>query len=331
MRFDAVYYEPDSLHYPLGKQLKEQYGDLPWFPIENHNRIEEMQQQPNSRFAQLKRHLVVGVRKTHKYVENFKISDYLVPYTSSGCTAMCLYCYLVCHYNKCAYLRLFVNREQMLDRLIAASQTAPRPMTYEIGSNSDLVLENQVTGNLTWTIPAFAEKGRGFLTFPTKFADVGPLLGLRHEGKTIFRMSVNPQPVISHIELGTAPLEQRVEALNQMRRAGYPCGILIAPVILTDGWEAPYGELIEYLADTLEPETKRGLTVEIILMTYSYVHRAINSEAFPQAPDLYDKERMTVRGRGKYGYRNEERKRAEAFLRAQLADKLSEATIVYVC
>ena len=43
MRFDAVYYEPDSLHYPLGKQLKEQYGDLPWFPIENHNRIEEMQ------------------------------------------------------------------------------------------------------------------------------------------------------------------------------------------------------------------------------------------------------------------------------------------------
>lgn len=48
MRFDAVYYEPDSLHYPLGKQLKEQYGDLPWFPIENHNRIEEMQQQPNS-------------------------------------------------------------------------------------------------------------------------------------------------------------------------------------------------------------------------------------------------------------------------------------------
>ncbi|WP_457791119.1 spore photoproduct lyase family protein [Anaeromassilibacillus sp. SJQ-5] len=331
MRFDAVYYEPDSLHYPLGKQLKEQYGDLPWFPIENHNRIEEMQQQPNSRFAQLKRHLVVGVRKTHKYVENFKISDYLVPYTSSGCTAMCLYCYLVCHYNKCAYLRLFVNREQMLDRLIAASQKAPRPMTYEIGSNSDLVLENQVTGNLTWTIPAFAEKGRGFLTFPTKFADVGPLLGLRHEGKTIFRMSVNPQPVISHIELGTAPLEQRVEALNQMRRAGYPCGILIAPVILTDGWEAPYGELIEYLADTLEPETKRGLTVEIILMTYSYVHRAINSEAFPQAPDLYDKERMTVRGRGKYGYRNEERKRAEAFLRAQLADKLSEATIVYVC
>lgn len=131
-------------------------------------------------------------------------------------------------------------------------------MTYEIGSNSDLVLENQVTGNLTWTIPAFAEKGRGFLTFPTKFADVGPLLGLRHEGKTIFRMSVNPQPVISHIELGTAPLEQRVEALNQMRRAGYPCGILIAPVILTDGWEVPYGELIEYLADTLEPETKRG-------------------------------------------------------------------------
>lgn len=76
MLFDAVYYEPDSLRYELGKQLREQYGDLPWFPIESHNRIEEMQQ-PNSQFAHMKRHLIVGVRKTHKYVENFKISDYL--------------------------------------------------------------------------------------------------------------------------------------------------------------------------------------------------------------------------------------------------------------
>ena len=32
MKFDAVYYEPDSLSYPLGEQLKEQFSDLPWIP-----------------------------------------------------------------------------------------------------------------------------------------------------------------------------------------------------------------------------------------------------------------------------------------------------------
>jgi spore photoproduct lyase len=102
---------------------------------------------------------------------------------------MCLYCYLVCNYNKCSYLRLFVNREEMLDRLLRHSDRAVSPMTYEIGSNSDLVLENTVTGNLPWTIERFAEDGRGFITFPTKFSMVEPLLHLRHRGKTIFRMA----------------------------------------------------------------------------------------------------------------------------------------------
>ncbi len=100
------------------------------------------------------------------------MSDYLVPYTSSGCTAMCLYCYLVCNYNKCAYLRLFVNREQMLDRLIKKSRGSEKPLTFEIGSNSDLVLENTITSNLL-TIPRFAEEGVGSLTFPTKISHGG--------------------------------------------------------------------------------------------------------------------------------------------------------------
>ena len=153
MDFDAVYYEPASLSFELGKQLKEQFYDLPWIPIENHNSIEEMREKENSEFSKMKRNLIVGTRKTHKYVENHKVSDYLVPYTSSGCTAMCLYCYLVCNYNKCAYLRLFVNREQMLDRLIKKSKNSEIPLTFEIGSNSDLVLENTITNNLLYTIP----------------------------------------------------------------------------------------------------------------------------------------------------------------------------------
>ena len=116
MNFDAVYFEPDSLTYELGRQLKAQFANLPWIPVESHNSISEMQQKANAEFGKMKRNLIIGIRKTHKYVENHKVSDYLVPYTSSGCTAMCLYCYLVCNYNKCAYLRLFVNREQMTGR-----------------------------------------------------------------------------------------------------------------------------------------------------------------------------------------------------------------------
>ena len=98
--FYEVYYEPDIVNYQLGRELRERFKDLPWIPIESHNRIPEMQEKPNKEFGRMKRNLIIGTRKTHKYVENHKVSDYLVPYTSSGCSAMCLYCYLVCNYNK---------------------------------------------------------------------------------------------------------------------------------------------------------------------------------------------------------------------------------------
>lgn len=330
MKFDAVYYESDSLNYPLGEKLREEFEGLPWIEIENHNSIKEMQEKPNSEFGRMKKNLIIGTRKTHKYVENQKVSDYLVPYTSSGCTAMCLYCYLVCNYNKCAYLRLFVNREQMLDRVIKRGLKSERPLTFEIGSNSDLVLENTITENLLYTIPRFAEEGRGKLTFPTKFDMVDPLLTLEHKGKVIFRMSVNPQPLIRKIELGTSGLNQRINAVNKMCEAGYSCGLLIAPVILTEGWKEMYTELLEELNQGLSEKMKKQMFLEIILMTYSYIHRAINSEAFPKAPELYDKELMTGRGRGRYCYRPEVRAEAEAFLRAEVKRVLGDVQILYI-
>ena len=114
-----------------------------------------MRKKSNKEFVDMKRNLIIGVRKTHKFLENHKTSDYLVPYTSSGCTASCMYCYLVCNYNKCSYLRLFVNREEMLDKIIRTAKNFEKELTFEIGSNSDLILENTITNNLVWTIENF--------------------------------------------------------------------------------------------------------------------------------------------------------------------------------
>lgn len=327
---ERVYYEPNALEYELGKILRQKFADAEWIAIDNHNSIEELRNQPNSEFAHMKQFLVVGVRKTHKYVPNEKSSDFLVPYTSSGCSAKCLYCYLVCHYNKCAYLRLFVNREQMMEKLLRTSQNAERELTFEIGSNSDLVLENTITGNLEWTIERFAREGRGRITFPTKFSMIQPLLKLDHHGRTIVRISVNPQEMIQTVELGTSPLDSRIDALNQLCEAGYPVGLLIAPVILLENWKQEYLELLDTLSDRLSQKVKQSFFIEIILMTYSFVHRAINTEAFPDAPVLYDAKQMTGRGMGKYCYRQELRSEAEDFFRMEIGRRFGASKILYI-
>lgn len=326
----AIYFEKDIINYPLGKELMDKYKEVPKIEIENHNNIEEMRKKSNREFADMKRNLIIGVRKTHKFVENHKTSDYLVPYTSSGCTAACMYCYLVCNYNKCAYLRLFVNREAMLDKIIKTAEKAEKELTFEIGSNSDLVLENTITNNLKWTIENFQNVKQGKLTFPTKFDMVDDILPLNHQGKVIIRMSVNPEEIINRVEFGTSRLKGRIEAINKLKEAGYSIGILIAPVILVENWKTLYQQLIQRLAEELSEAVKKEAFFEIIFMTYSYIHTKINEEAFPNAISLYDKDIMTGRGRGKYWYKNEVRGEAELFLREQMSHYFPHNKIEYI-
>ena len=313
---DAIFYEKDIQNYDLGKELLSKYEKqkIPMSIIENHNNIEEMRKKENKEFPQMKRNLIIGIRKNHKYVENHKVSDYLVPYTSSGCIAMCMYCYLVCNYNKCAYLRLFVNREQMLDKLKKKANEADKNLVFEIGSNSDLILENTITGNLEWTIENFRNNPKGKITFPTKFDMVDSILDLNHNGKVIVRMSLNPEEIINRVEFGTSRLINRIEAINKLVEAGYAVGILIAPIILVENWQGLYENLLKQMINNLSLKAKKVVFFELIFMTYSYVHNAINHEAFPNAIELYNKERMTGRGRGKYSYKTEIKEEAKKYL-----------------
>ena len=327
---NAIYYEKNIEDYILGQELMEKYKDVPKIEIDNHNNIEEMRKKENKEFAIMKKNLIIGVRKTHKFVENHKVSDYLVPYTSSGCTASCMYCYLVCNYNKCAYLRLFVNREEMLDKIIKTAEKSDKDLTFEIGSNSDLVLENTITNNLVWTINNFKDTNKGKLTFPTKFDMIDDLLPLEHKGKIIVRMSVNPEEIINKVEFGTSRLEGRINAINKLKDAGYEVGILIAPVIFLENWKELYLELIKKLESELSNEVKKDVFFEVIFMTYSYIHTKINEEAFPNAINLYNKDIMTGRGKGKYWYKEEIRKQGEEFFRENLKKYFKDNKIIYI-
>lgn len=325
-----IYYEPQIKNYALGKELLKKYENTPKVQIKSHNNIEEMRKNSNKEFLNMKKNLIIGVRKTQKFVENHKVSDYLVPYTSSGCIAACMYCYLVCNYNKCSYLRLFVNREELLSKIIEKSEKSEKNLTFEIGSNSDLVLENTITNNLVWTIENFSNTKRGKITFPTKFEMVNSILNLNHNGKIIVRMSVNPEEIISEIEIGTSRLIARIEAINKLKEAGYEIGILIAPVIFVENWKEKYLELIKILESKLSAKAKKDVFFEVIFMTYSYVHTKINEEAFKSKIQIYSKEQMTGRGRGKYWYKKELREEGEKFFLENLKKYFPKNKILYI-
>lgn len=132
------------------------------------------------------------------------------------------------------------------------------------------------------------------------------------------------------MKYGTSPLKNRVEAINKLHKAGYPVGILIAPVVLVDNWKEKYEELVKYLQENLSDEVKKNVFFEIIFMTYSYVHNAINQEAFPDAMNLYNKDLMMVRGRGRYMYKKEIREAGAKFFEEIMRKYFPKNEIKYI-
>ena len=65
-------------------------------------------------------------------------------------------------------------------------------------------------------------------------------------------------------------------------------------------------------------------------MTYSYIHRMINQDAFPMAINLYNQDLMTGRGKGKYTYKKIIREEGEKFLKEIMHKYFPENEILYI-
>lgn len=88
---------------------------------------------------------------------------------------------------------------------------------YEIGSNSDLLLENEVTEDLKENLEYFFKNSnKGFLTFPTKFSNIKAILQINYIERLIPRVSLNPDNIITRYELRTSNLQERINAINEL-------------------------------------------------------------------------------------------------------------------
>lgn len=97
-----------------------------------------------------------------------------------------------------------------------------------------------------------------------------------------------------------------------------------------ENWREVYLKLIKELQSKLSNDVKKDVFFEVIFMTYSYVHTKINEAVFPNAIQLYDKNIMKGRGKGKYWYKEEVRREGKNFFIENLNKYFPGNEIVYI-
>ena len=159
----------------------------------------------------------------------------------------------------------------------------------------------------------------------------GPLVGLDHGGRTQARFSVNAAPIERAHEAGTSSVDARLAAARTMAEAGYPVGLVVAPIVFVEGWEGHYADLLDRAALALRDAP--GLTFELITHRFTPGSKATLASWYPGSTlDMGEDGRAAKRGKFgalKYVYAPPTMRALRAFFSAEIARRLPAARVLY--
>jgi spore photoproduct lyase len=166
----------------------------------------------------------------------------------NNCNFWCEYCYLYLTFRTNPVSTHFVNYEKMFKEIVTFDESdIPDSLrVLNLGELCDPLAVEHVTGFAEKLILFAAEHTtKTKLLFLTKGADVESLLHLAHGGKSIMSFSVNTDRVYRRLEHRTARPEARMTAARHLQKAGYEIRLRIDPIIIYEGWQKEYEDLVD--------------------------------------------------------------------------------------
>ncbi len=130
--------------------------------------------------------------------------------------------------------------------------------TWELGDS--LALEKG-SGHAGELVRFFSGLKNAVLELKTKSDCVDTILSLDHKGQTVVSWSLNTDSVIKTDELRTAPLKNRLMAMQRAFRAGYLIGLHFDPMIFHIDWEEGYASLVRRVFETLSPDRVAWISI----------------------------------------------------------------------
>lgn len=338
-RFKRVFFERDALDYPMGKEMYQNFKNDGYNVefLQSHNRVTGIPGKTSREaFYQGKSTLVVGMRRTLDFATCKPSAHFQLPLVT-GCEGMCEYCYLNTQLGKKPYTRVYVNIDEILSQAKKyIEERKPEITLFEAAATSDPVAVEPYSGALARAITFFAGEEMARLRFVTKFPYVDSLLNLDHRKHTRIRFSINTERVINAYEHRTPPLSERLTALNKILEYGYPGGVIIAPVILDEGWQKEYDSLLQKMRESIIYDSDNN-DIHFEIISHRFTRRARTNilEVFPETTLPMDEEtgrkfKYGQFGYGKFVYTNEKLETMKDFFSTRINELFPGVEIDYM-
>ncbi|OBQ50507.1 spore photoproduct lyase family protein [Streptomyces sp. H-KF8] len=293
-----VYAEPAALDSPRGQQIVARLPGARVTEVPNHWRIPSLHGNDGNvaRWVRTKTEtLVLGVKHTLATRPNGRSADWIAPGPSNGCAMACAYCYVPRRKGYANPITLFTNIEAIVAHVrrhvraqgpkTEPNQCDPEAWVYDIGENGDCSVDALICDNTADLIAAFRGLPTAKASFATKFVNPD-LLTLDPRGRTRVRFSLMPVEDSRLLDLRTSPIAERVAAAADFLDAGYEVHFNLSPVVLREGWQRDWADLLTHLDDVLPARVKEQAAAEIIMLTHNQALHEVNLGWHPRAEEV---------------------------------------------
>lgn len=208
---------------------------------------------------------------------------YQILHIGTYCTMDCAYCILQSYFHP-PVLQFFVNHQDMFNELDDLFQHR-RITRIGTGEFTDSLIWEDWTDLTRILVSKFSKQNRAVLELKTKTNAVSKLKDLEHNRKTIVAWSLNTEYAINENERCTASLTERLEAAASCASWGYPVAFHFDPMIIYDGCEQDYLQVIDRIFSFVSPQN----TVWISIGSFRFIPdlKAVVQTRFPDSKIVY--------------------------------------------
>ena len=172
-----------------------------------------------------------------------------------GCLHACQYCHVE------DFVNIMLNIEDLIDYLKKFIPQHPEQQLYKYDNYSDIPVFEPEYNACKPLVEYFGSLKRQFLLLYTKSDNIDYLLDYDHQGQTIINWSISPEYQSRYIEIGTPPLERRLNAMQKCEQAGYTVRARFSPIVPIQDWENATSKMIEQLFSKVNPDV---ITIDVI-------------------------------------------------------------------
>ena len=328
-----IFFTADALEQPFGQQMLGRMRDLGLDVTElSGNRLPNLRGKDERETYRLAKGTLAVVNAPPSMMKLQPIppsADWQF-HLAKGCPAHCQYCYLAGSLSGPPVTRVYANLPEVLASLKAYEKPG-QLTTFEASCYTDPLSLEHLTGSLSECVRYFGTRKNAQLRWVSKFSAVEPLLGLPHGGRTRARVSVNAESVSQRLEGGTASVTARLAGLRQLAAAGYPVGVVIAPIMPIEGWQEHYTDLFDRLDAALDLPC--DLTFELISHRFTPGSKEVLEGWYPNSSlDMSETDRTVKRnkfGGLKYVYSKGVMAELRDFFETEIAVRFPAARTVY--